>query len=90
VVGTLLGHRRPAVVALFDGGQRAAQEEGARARLEAAMAAHRGQVLTAFGEVEDQLSALRLLEGQAEAQGRAVQSARRATQLSDCATATVW
>ena len=40
-----------------------------RARLEAAMAAHRGQVLTAFREVEDQLSALRLLEGQAEAQG---------------------
>lgn len=68
---------------LFDGGQRAAQEEGARARLEGAMAAHRGQVLTAFREVEDQLSALRLLEGQAEAQGRAVQSARRATQLSD-------
>lgn len=68
---------------VFDGGQRAAQEEGARARLEAAMAAHRGQVLTAFREVEDQLSALRLLEGQAEAQGRAVQSARRATQLSD-------
>jgi multidrug efflux system outer membrane protein len=75
---------------IFDGGQRAAQEEGARARLEAAMAAHRGQVLTAFREVEDQLSALRLLEGQAEAQGRAVQSARRATQLSDRATATVW
>ncbi len=36
-----------------------------------------------FREVEDQLSALRLLEGQAEAQARAVQSARRATQLSD-------
>lgn len=68
---------------LFDGGQRAAQEEGARARLEAAMAVHRGQVLTAFREVEDQLSALRLLEGQAEAQSRAVQAARRATQLSD-------
>jgi len=47
------------------------------------MAVHRGQVLTAFREVEDQLSALRLLEGQAEAQGRAVQSARRTTQLSD-------
>ena len=68
---------------IFDGGQRKAQEEGARARLEAAMAAHRGQVLTAFREVEDQLSALRLLAGQAEAQGRAVQSAVRATQLSD-------
>ncbi|GAD20801.1 outer membrane protein [Acidovorax sp. MR-S7] len=68
---------------IFDGGQRAAQEEGARARLDGALAAHRGQVLTAFREVEDQLSALRLLAGQAEAQGRAVQSAARATQLSD-------
>ncbi|MDA8451918.1 efflux transporter outer membrane subunit [Acidovorax sp. NCPPB 3859] len=68
---------------LFDGGQRQAQEDGARARLEGALAAHRGQVLTAFREVEDQLSALRLLAGQAEAQGRAVQSAARATQLSD-------
>lgn len=72
---------------LFDGGQRAAQEEGARARLEGALAAHRGQVLTAFREVEDQLSALRLLAGQAQAQAqaqdRAVQSAARAAQLSD-------
>ncbi|MEG0151112.1 MAG: efflux transporter outer membrane subunit [Comamonas sp.] len=68
---------------IFDGGRRAAQEEGARARMDAAMAAHRGQVLTAFREVEDQLSALRLLDGQAQAQGRAVQSAVRATQLSD-------
>ena len=68
---------------IFDGGQRKAQEEGARARLEAAMAAHRGQVLVAFREVEDQLSALRLLAGQSEAQSRAVQSAVRATQLSD-------
>lgn len=68
---------------LFDGGQRAAQEEGARARLEGAVAAQRGQVLTAFREVEDQLSALRLLAAQSDAQGRAVQSAVRATQLSD-------
>ncbi|WP_284412346.1 efflux transporter outer membrane subunit [Acidovorax sp. SUPP3334] len=68
---------------IFDGGQRAAQEEGARARLEGALAAHRGQVLTAFREVEDQLGALRLLAGQAEAQSRAVQAAARATQLSD-------
>ncbi|WCM89735.1 efflux transporter outer membrane subunit [Acidovorax sp. NCPPB 3576] len=68
---------------IFDGGQRAAQEESARARLEGALAAHRGQVLTAFREVEDQLGALRLLAGQAEAQGRAVQAAARATQLSD-------
>jgi len=68
---------------VFDGGQRAAQEEGARARLEAAVAAQRGQVLAALREVEDQLSALRLLAGQAQVLGQAVQSSERATHLSD-------
>lgn len=68
---------------LFDGGQRNAQIEGAKARMEAALADHRGQVLNAFRDVEDQLASLRLLAGQAEAQGRAVTAARRATQLSD-------
>ncbi|MGB3066989.1 MAG: TolC family protein, partial [Ottowia sp.] len=68
---------------IFDGGRRAAQEEGARAQLEAAVAQQRGQVLAAFRDVEDQLSALRLLQGQAEALSQAVQSAERATHLSD-------
>lgn len=68
---------------IFDGGQRAAQEEGAKARLEAAIAAQRGQVLTAFRDVEDQLSALRLLAGQSEVLAQAVQSAERASHLSD-------
>ena len=40
-------------------------------------------MLNAFRDVEDQLTSLRLLSGQAEAQGRAVTAARRATQLSD-------
>lgn len=68
---------------VFDGGRREAGVQGAQARLDAALAVQRGQVLTALREVEDQLSALRLLAGQAEAQDRAVASARRATQLSD-------
>ena len=68
---------------LFDGGQRAAQEAGAKARLEAAVAAQRGQVLAAFRDVEDQLSSLRLLAGQSQVLGQAVQSAQRATHLSD-------
>jgi len=68
---------------IFDGGQRAAQEEGAKARLEAAVAAQRGQVLTAFRDVEDQLSTLRLLAGQSEVLAQAVQSAERASHLSD-------
>jgi multidrug efflux system outer membrane protein len=68
---------------VFDGGRRAAGVESAQAQLEGAAAAYRGQVLVAFKEVEDQLSALRLLDEQSEAQARAVKSAVRATQLSE-------
>ncbi|KAF1049236.1 efflux transporter outer membrane subunit [Xylophilus sp.] len=68
---------------LFDGGRREAGERQARARLDEAVAGLRGQVLTAVREVEDQLSALRLLDAQAEAQARAVDAARRAMQFSD-------
>lgn len=68
---------------VFDGGQRAAQEQGAKARLEAAVAAQRGQVLTAFRDVEDQLSALRLLGEQSQVLAQAVESAERASHLSD-------
>lgn len=68
---------------VFDGGRRAAQEEGAKARLEAAVAAQRGQVLTAFRDVEDQLGALRLLSDQSGVLEQAVQSAERASHLSD-------
>lgn len=68
---------------VFDGGRRQAGVDGAAAQLDLALAGYRGQVLTAFREVEDQLSALRLLQEQAQAQGRAVEAAARATVLSD-------
>lgn len=68
---------------LFDGGRREAGVRSARAELEVAGAAYREQVLVAFKEVEDQLSALRLLSEQAQAQARAVDSAGRATTLSE-------
>lgn len=68
---------------VFDGGRRAAGVQEARAQLDAAAASYRGQVLAAFREVEDQLAALRLLHEQSQAQGRAVEAARRATGLSD-------
>ncbi|MGC8200724.1 TolC family protein, partial [Salmonella enterica] len=48
-----------------------------------AMAGYREQVLVAFRDVEDQLSALRLLSNQADAQGRAVAAAGRASKLSE-------
>lgn len=68
---------------IFDGGRRAAGVQEAQGRLDEAAARYRGEVLVAFREVEDQLSALRLLQEQAQAQGRAVDAARRATTLSD-------
>jgi multidrug efflux system outer membrane protein len=68
---------------VFDGGRRRAGVEDAKAQLDAALASYRGQVLVAFREVEDQLSALQLLQEQSLAQGRAVEAARRATTLSD-------
>jgi outer membrane protein, multidrug efflux system len=68
---------------LFDGGRREAGIQGASAELDAALARYREQILVAFRDVEDQLSALRLLAEQAEAQSRAVESASRSTALSD-------
>lgn len=68
---------------IFDGGRREAGVEQARAQLDEALARYRGDVLVAFREVEDQLAALRLLHEQSQAQGRAVEAARRATTLSD-------
>jgi len=68
---------------IFDGGRREAGVQGAKAQLEGAVAGYRGQVLVAFREVEDQLSSLRLLQEQAQAQARAVTSASRATVLSE-------
>jgi multidrug efflux system outer membrane protein len=68
---------------VFDGGRREANLQGASAQLDAAAAGYRGQVLGAFRDVEDQLSALRLLGEQSQAQGRAVAAATRASALSE-------
>jgi len=68
---------------LLDGGKRQAGVENANAELSQALASYREQVLVAFREVEDQLSSLRLLAEQSEAQARSVASSSRATQLSN-------
>jgi multidrug efflux system outer membrane protein len=70
-------------VPVFDGGRREAGIQNAGAELDATVAQYREQILGAFKDVEDQLSALRLLAEQAEAQERAVTSAARSTALSD-------
>ncbi|MBL8482275.1 MAG: efflux transporter outer membrane subunit [Rhodocyclaceae bacterium] len=68
---------------IFDGGRREAGVKSAGAELDAALATYREQVLIAFKEVEDQLAALKLLAEQSGAEARAVESASRATLLSD-------
>lgn len=68
---------------LLDGGRREAGVRSAQAERDALVAAYREQVLVAFRDVEDQLSALRLLADQHDVQARAVAAATRARVLSE-------
>jgi multidrug efflux pump len=54
-----------------------------QAAFEESVANYRQRVLVAFGDVENSLAAIRFLAQQAEAQDRALASARRATDLAD-------
>jgi len=76
LVGTMLS------LPIFDGGQRQAGLDLARARYEEDVAVYRQTVLSAFREVEDGLSSLRILGEQTDVQDAAVQSAARAARLS--------
>jgi len=67
---------------LYDAGRRRAQMDYAIAQREQATALYREQALSAFRDVEDQLSALRVLEDEAVVQQRAVDAATRSTDLS--------
>ena len=67
---------------LLDGGRREANLAQAQADEAEALARSRGQVLTAFKEVEDQLVALRVLAEQAGHQQQAADAATRAAGLS--------
>jgi len=67
---------------LFDAGKTAAQVDEARAAFDAALAEYRAEVLAGFQEVEDQLSDLRLLADQAQAQRLALEAARRSARLT--------
>lgn len=68
---------------VFDGGRRQAGVDAAQASLELSLADYRQQVLVAFREVEDELALLRSLDERSKAQARAVESATRATTLSE-------
>ena len=74
----------PTVSQLFyDAGRRRGLTEQARASYDAAVANYRESVLTAFQQVEDQLSALRVLAQEAQEQAGAVTYAERSLQLAN-------
>ena len=67
---------------IFDGGARSATVRAARAAYDQAAANYRQTVLTAFQQVEDQLSSARILQDQLAAEIQAVQLARRSVQIA--------
>jgi multidrug efflux system outer membrane protein len=66
---------------IFDGGKRRGDLANAKATLEEQAATYQQQVLSAFREVEDNLSTLRILEDQTQTQDKAVASASKAASL---------
>jgi len=66
---------------LFQGGYQTAAVAAARAGYDNAVATYRQTVLSAFQQVEDDLSGLRILQRQAEAEDALVSAARRAVDV---------
>jgi NodT family efflux transporter outer membrane factor (OMF) lipoprotein len=67
---------------LFDFGERHAEVQAARAAYEGAVASYRNTVLTAFEDVENDLSGLRILGEQTQALETAVKDAARGTEIA--------
>ncbi|HXW16739.1 MAG TPA: TolC family protein, partial [Candidatus Acidoferrales bacterium] len=67
---------------IFEGGRLQANYVRARAAYDESVANYREQVLTAFKEVEDGLSGLRVLEEQETAQNTAIASAKKTADIS--------
>lgn len=67
---------------LFEGGLRPAAVQAARATYDEAVATYRQTVLTAFQQVEDELSTLRILQNQAAAEAAAVAAAQAAVAVT--------
>ena len=68
---------------IFDGGLRRGVTEEARASYDKSVDTYRQTTLTAFQEVEDNLSALRVLENEAKTQDAAVAAAEHSLDLSN-------
>lgn len=69
-------------IPVFSGGKNLANFERAQAAHDEALAGYRQAILTAFGEVENSLSAIANLKQQAAAQQRAVESSAKALSLA--------
>lgn len=69
-------------IPLFSGGRNRATLERARSSYDEAIVLYRQQVLVAFAEVQDQLTALRLLSSETEAVQRTVRAAQRTAELA--------
>jgi len=67
---------------IFDAGRRRAASESAAAAYDEAVANYRQAALTAFQQVEDALSTLRVLEQQSQAERVAVEAAQQSLDLS--------
>ena len=67
---------------VFDGGERHAEVAAAKAAYEASVANYRGTVLTAFQNVEDDLSGLRILAQQGDVLDSAVSDASRGAEIA--------
>ncbi len=67
---------------LFDAGKTHGQVQEAQANYDATVAAYRETVLTAFQQVEDDLSGLRILEDEAVAEDEAVKSAQQSLDIA--------
>lgn len=67
---------------IFDFGEREGEVEAARAVYDSSVASYRNIVLTAFQDVENDLSGLRILQSQANALDKAVQDSIRGTQIA--------
>jgi multidrug efflux system outer membrane protein len=71
-----------AVAPLFNGGRTRAGVEQAAAAYRESLAQYQKTVLTAYQEVEDQLAALRILQGEAQSETAAVDDSKKAEQVA--------
>ena len=71
-----------AIAPVFNGGRTRAGVEQAVAGYRESLAQYQKTVLSAFQEVEDQLAALRILQGEVQSQTAAVDDSKRAEQVA--------